>query len=183
MSKNKASAGKSGAKKIPKRIAGVKIPKGLRDSGNAAVKLAQSPMARELLSAGLAAAAAAVAANTRARKAAEQSGEDAARGFADVANAATRSAGEIKTALVEAAGVAAQQFFSGKFKAPSRAARPQDDDLAAGASIDDADATPASPIDPLQDSSSSDAPATNGSGTRSGRVRAAKPASAPTTPQ
>ncbi len=183
MSKNKASAGKSGAKKIPKRIAGVKIPKGLRDSGNAAVKLAQSPMARELLSAGLAAAAAAVAANTRARKAAEQGGEDAMGGFADVADAATNSAGEIKAAFVEAAGVA-QQFFSGKFKAPSGAAKPQDPSSAASPDIGDADPTPPLPIDPEQGASSSQGPATNGSGNRNARVRAAaKPGSAPTTSQ
>ncbi len=182
MSKNKASAGKSGTK-IPKRIAGVKIPKGLRDSGNAAVKLAQSPMARELLSAGLAAAAAAVAANTRARKAAEQGGEDAAKGFADVTNAATKSAGEIKSALVEAAGVAAQQFFSGKFKAPSRAAKPQDQGPAASPDVVDAETTPPLPIDPEQAASPSQAPAANGSGTRTARVRAAKPGSAPTSQQ
>lgn len=113
MSKKKSGGAKSGTTKIPKKIAGVKIPKGLRDSGNAAVKLAQSPMARELLSAGLAAAAAAVAANARARKTAGQSGANASTGFADVADAASKAATEIKAALKEAAAVAAQQFGAG----------------------------------------------------------------------
>ena len=47
---------------FPKYIAGVKVPKALRDQGRAAALVAQSPMARELLTAGLAAAAAAVVA-------------------------------------------------------------------------------------------------------------------------
>lgn len=111
MAKNKSGGGKAGAK-IPKRIAGVKIPKGLRDSGDAAVKLAQSPMARELLSAGLAAAAAALAANSRARKAAQQSGAEATDAFAQAAGTARESASKIGAAFVEAAGAAAQRLFT-----------------------------------------------------------------------
>lgn len=110
MAKDKTSGRKKGPK-IPKQIAGVKIPKGLRDSGKAAVKFAQSPMARELLSAGMVAAAAAVAANSRARKTARQSGSEASDAFAQATNAAAESASQIGAAFVEAAGAAAQRLF------------------------------------------------------------------------
>lgn len=170
MSKNKSAGTKSGSKKIPKRIAGVKIPKGLRESGNAAVKLAQSPMARELLTAGLAAAAAAVAANARARKAAGQSGGAASDAFANVAEAATKSAGEIKTALVAAAGVAAQQFF-----AANAGAEAADTGDATAASETRAPDTGEQEIAPVADAAR---PRTNG--TRRTRVRVAKPSPATT---
>lgn len=142
MAKDK-SGGKSGAKaaKIPKQIAGVKIPKGLRDSGNAAMKLAQSPMARELLSAGLAAAAAAVVANGRARKTAQQSGEEIKDTMSGAVNAAAESAGKIGTAFVEAASVAAQQIFAaGKMNSAAPAPPAVDPETQASASpIEDAD--------------------------------------------
>ena len=100
--------------KIPKQIAGVKIPKTLRDSGKAAMKLAQNPVARELLSAGLVAAAAAVAANSRARKAAIDGGRDAADAVTGAATTASSSAAMIGAALVDAAGTAAERFFKVK---------------------------------------------------------------------
>lgn len=43
--------------KIPKEIAGVKVPKELRKTAKAAAALAENPMVRELLAAGLTAAA------------------------------------------------------------------------------------------------------------------------------
>lgn len=100
--------------KIPKQIAGVKIPKTLRDSGKAAMKLAQNPVARELLSAGLVAAAAAVAANSRARKAAIDGGRDVADAVTGAATTASSSAAMIGAALVDAAGTAAERFLSAK---------------------------------------------------------------------
>ncbi|WP_254603207.1 hypothetical protein [Sphingomonas bacterium] len=58
--------------KIPKRIAGVKLPKDLRKTGEAILERANSPQGREMLAAGLTmAAAAASAAVTRSRAAAE----------------------------------------------------------------------------------------------------------------
>lgn len=113
MAKTKdADAGSAKRKmKIPKEIAGVKIPKTLRDSGKAAMKLAQNPMARELLSAGLIATAAAVTANSRARKAARQSGKEAGEALSGAASAASDSATRIGAALVGAAEMAAQRFF------------------------------------------------------------------------
>lgn len=118
MAKNKGADGKAdkpkSKTKIPKRIAGVKIPKTLRDSGKAAMKLAQNPVARELLSAGLVAAAAAVAANSRARKAAIEGGRDAADAVTGAATTASSSAAMIGAALVDAAGSAAERFLGVK---------------------------------------------------------------------
>lgn len=48
--------------KIPKRIAGVKLPKEWRKAGNALIETAQSPAGREMLVAGLAVAATAATA-------------------------------------------------------------------------------------------------------------------------
>lgn len=113
MGKKKQAEGKSKAKKtkIPKEIAGVRIPKTLRDSGKAAVKLAQNPIARELLSAGLAAAATAIAANTRARKAAADGGAGVAGAVNEAASAASDGAAKVGAAILDAAGDAAQRFF------------------------------------------------------------------------
>ena len=58
--------------KIPKRIAGVKLPKELRKTGEAILEKANSPAGREMLAAGLTmAAAAATAAVARSREKAE----------------------------------------------------------------------------------------------------------------
>jgi len=108
--KDAAKADKSKTK-IPKQIAGVKIPKTLRDGGKAAMKLAQNPVARDLLSAGLVAAATAVAANSRARKAAVDGTREAADTMAGAAATASTSAAKIGAALVDAAGTAAERFL------------------------------------------------------------------------
>jgi hypothetical protein len=47
--------------KVPKKVAGVKVPKDLRKSAKSALKLAQNPIAREVISAALVAGAAALA--------------------------------------------------------------------------------------------------------------------------
>lgn len=112
MAKDKAGkrgkADKSGPK-IPKYIAGVKIPKSLRDSGKAAIKLAQNPMARELLAAGLVAAASAVALKSQAKRTGELKAKPA--GAADPVD---EKLADIGAALVGVAGAAAQRFFKAK---------------------------------------------------------------------
>lgn len=45
---------------LPKRIAGVKVPKALRKSGKSLLKMAETPVARQLIAAGLVAVAAAM---------------------------------------------------------------------------------------------------------------------------
>ena len=64
--------------KLPKEIAGVKVPKALRKQGEALIAHAQGPAGRELMAAGLAVAAAAIAAKTGPGQAAAAKGEEAA---------------------------------------------------------------------------------------------------------
>lgn len=92
---------------FPKYIAGVKVPKALRDQGRAAAQLAQSPLARELLTAGLAAAAAAVVANDKSRKKIK----DAGQGAVDAAGDVAAGAGRIGAAITAAATDAVQRLF------------------------------------------------------------------------
>ena len=91
--------------KIPKRVAGVKIPKKVRRKAQKAVKMAESPVVREFAAAALGAAArsneARAAAN--ATRAAAREARAAARGAAREARAAARGArAEAKAALIEA---------------------------------------------------------------------------------
>lgn len=75
----KAKKGKDKVK-IPKRITGVKIPKAVRQAGNAALKLAEQPAVSETVAAALLAAAAALRdppATKRAAGAAGEAGKDA----------------------------------------------------------------------------------------------------------
>lgn len=55
MGSKKQKKGKSGsdAPRIPKRVAGVKLPKELRKSGNLLIETANSPIGREVLVSGL----------------------------------------------------------------------------------------------------------------------------------
>lgn len=122
MAKAKTGGGSKGTGKIPKTVAGVKIPKTLRDTGKAAVKLAQNPVARELLSAGLIAAAAAVTANTRARKAVKQGGKDTADALGEAATGAAQNASKLGTAIIDAAGNAAERFLGAGSAASGRSA-------------------------------------------------------------
>lgn len=60
--KHKRDKNGNAAPKIPKRIAGVKLPKELRKSGNLLLETANSPVGRELLVSGLMAVVAGAAA-------------------------------------------------------------------------------------------------------------------------
>lgn len=115
MAKDKTDGGASRKAriKIPKQIAGVKIPKALRDSGKAAIRMAQDPGTRAMMSAGLMAAATAVAANARARNAgaANPTPDAAAKTMSDATQAAAETAQQIGAALIGAASEAAQRFF------------------------------------------------------------------------
>ena len=76
-----------------------KIPNALREAGQRAAELAQNPMARNMLAAGLVAAAAALTSSSRVRESAKQAGRDAA----ESAEAAAESASRIGAAFVSAA--------------------------------------------------------------------------------
>ncbi len=83
--------------KIPKRIAGVKLPKELRKTGEAILEKANSPQGREMLAAGLTmAAAAATAAVARSREKA----------------AAAKPVGQAETADAGKPGVTDPQAFA-----------------------------------------------------------------------
>ena len=76
-------AKKSKKLKIPKKIAGVKVPKELRKAGKQLVKLAEEPRAREIAFAALAAG---LAARKNTRSAAKQAAVDAGDEVASTAD-------------------------------------------------------------------------------------------------
>ncbi|MGQ9365283.1 hypothetical protein [Azospirillum sp. ST 5-10] len=78
---------KSKGFKLPKRIAGVKVPKHLRKSGGSLGSLLESPMARQILADALVAAAGALAANRGTRQAVSHAGSGAAETVRDAAGA------------------------------------------------------------------------------------------------
>lgn len=82
--------------KLPKKIAGVKVPKELRDAGGLLVKMARDPSAREVA---LAAVTAALAARKDTRKAARK----ALAETGDATEKAGKAAGWIGPALTAAA--------------------------------------------------------------------------------
>jgi hypothetical protein len=90
---------KDGKSKVPKTIAGVKVPKELRKGGQFA-KLMHDPMVREIA---LAALAAGLAARKDARQAAKRAARDAGQAADDVAVSAGQGAGWVKAALGAAA--------------------------------------------------------------------------------
>lgn len=103
--------------KIPKRIAGVKLPKELRRVGNAVLEKANSPEGREMLAAGLTmAAAAATAAVAKSRAAAAPpTPEHPAEAKAQTAGAApAHDPMAFANALGGMAEAALGKFFAGK---------------------------------------------------------------------
>jgi hypothetical protein len=71
------------SKKLPKKIAGVKVPKELRKAGGKLAKLAEQPVAREIAFAALAAG---LASRKETRKAAKKAAVEAGGEVADSAN-------------------------------------------------------------------------------------------------
>ena len=78
--------------KIPKRVAGVKIPKKVRRKVKKAAKMAESPVVREVAAAALGAAAQVKAARAEARAAGAEARAAGARARADGAEARRASA-------------------------------------------------------------------------------------------
>ena len=89
--------------KLPKKIAGVKIPKALRSSGGAVAQIAQNPVAREIFAAALVAAAAALASNKKVQRATGTAGETAKGLASDTADTANRLGHAIAAAITSAA--------------------------------------------------------------------------------
>ena len=97
--------------KVPKQIAGMKVPKKVRKAGNKALKLADNPAALELAAAALTAAAAALQAQGRKARAEERSSEEGgAVRLADLAKvAALEGARRLLDSMARPAGGGEQQ--------------------------------------------------------------------------
>ena len=95
----KKKGNKDGKEKVPKTIAGVKVPKELRKGGQFA-KLMHDPMVREVA---LAALAAALAARKDARRTAKKAALQAGEAAEDAVGGGGRGAGWVKAALGAAA--------------------------------------------------------------------------------
>lgn len=94
--------------KLPKKIAGVKIPKKLRKSGGKLIEVASTPAGRELIAAGLVAAGSALAAKAqRARR----SSDNAPADRVDPAERGAQMAGQIGATLGAAANAALDRLL------------------------------------------------------------------------
>jgi hypothetical protein len=94
--------------KLPKKIAGVKIPKKLRKSGGKLIEAANTPAGRELIAAGLVAAGTALAAKA---KQARRSADDTSAVHLDPAERGARMAGQIGATLGAAANAALDRLL------------------------------------------------------------------------
>ena len=109
-------------KRLPKKIAGVKIPKELRKAGGKAVTLAaRHPVISDIVAAGLLAAAAALTDDKKMQAAAARLGEEAEE--------AGRKAGRARNAVKAAAGAIGQALLDelGDGKAAKRRPAPGTD--------------------------------------------------------
>src|SRR3989337_3103097 len=87
-----------------------------KKSGNVNLdKLAKAAMSREMLAAGLTAAAAAIAASPKARRAIRDAGLDAADSASSAATSVMSSASKLGNLIAEAVAEAAQRVMSGKW--------------------------------------------------------------------
>ncbi|TFI56488.1 hypothetical protein E2493_20005 [Sphingomonas parva] len=85
--------------KIPKQVAGIKVPKKLRKAGNKAVKLAQDPIVGEVVAAALLSAAAAL----REGGGAKDGAGAAAKGAEDARQQAGRLGDSLKVLAIDLA--------------------------------------------------------------------------------
>ncbi|HEU4960123.1 MAG TPA: hypothetical protein VFT56_06915 [Sphingomonas sp.] len=98
---------KKKAARLPKHIAGVKIPKAIRKSGGVLLQQANTPLGRELIAAGLVAAGAALAKKDDLRRAARATADEAE----DAAELGARMAGQIGGVVAAAANTALDRLF------------------------------------------------------------------------
>jgi erythromycin esterase-like protein len=97
--------------KLPKEVAGVKIPKKLRKAGSAAMDLAQQPIVGELVAAALTAAAASLMKDTKAGKAVRREASDAA---SETVREASAIGTAVKQVLLDAAREMLDSFEDAK---------------------------------------------------------------------
>jgi hypothetical protein len=113
MAKNKSND--AGGKKGSTSSASDKYAKALRDAGQKASELAQNPVARSMLAAGLVAAAAALTANQKVRSNTRKAMQDAA----DNAEAAADTASKVGAAIVTAATEAVRKMMGSERRDPA----------------------------------------------------------------
>ena len=94
-------------KKVPKTIAGVRVPKELRKAGHMVLDLAESPLAREIVAASFMAAVTAVASSRQGRQAIAGAADEAG----DAADEASRKANLVKVALTAAGSEAGRRLL------------------------------------------------------------------------
>ena len=94
---------KAQALKVPKRVAGIKVPKKIRKSANKAIAIAENPQARELAVAALTAAAAALGKKGFDAARDGEAGRGEAAGFEDVKQQAARLSDVVIAAALEGA--------------------------------------------------------------------------------
>jgi hypothetical protein len=100
--------GKDKKLKLPKKIAGVKVPKELRKKANKAIRIAENPAARELALMALGAAAAALAENKKVRRSAQDAAASARANAEDAMEEAREQARAAAETAREEAGEAAE---------------------------------------------------------------------------
>jgi predicted RNA-binding Zn ribbon-like protein len=101
--KAKKSSGKSKGGQLPKTIAGVRIPKALRNAGPALVEFAQTDLGRMAVASALTAAADVLVRNRPQAAALARTGEAAADAGAGARDAAGAAAGLVAGVVAEAA--------------------------------------------------------------------------------
>ena len=106
MAKKSKSAGV-----LPKRIAGVKVPKVLRKSSSNMLSMAQTPIIRDVIASSLVAAAAAIVGTDRARKTGK--GKKARKKVADWAHQGTHEANQTAQAVGNAVTAATDRWLGG----------------------------------------------------------------------
>jgi hypothetical protein len=94
---------------------GAKTGKGLGGATDKLAELAQNPLARSMLAAGLVTAAAALTANEKVRQGAKKAGREAMDG----AEAAADNASKVGAAILTAATEAVRRFMAGASRAPA----------------------------------------------------------------
>ena len=120
---------KGGKKRDNQASAMEGISAAMREAGARAAELAQNPVARSLLAAGLVTAAAALTSSKKVRANVQKASRDALDGAEAVADATTENANKIGAAIVSAATDAVRRMMDvsgiGKTEAPAAATAPE----------------------------------------------------------
>jgi hypothetical protein len=100
------SKSKTTVKRIPKKVAGVKVPKGVREQADKAIEYAESGAVRDVVGAALVAAATALATNKNARNAVREKVRELGEGL----QGAGKSASSAATDFTRDPAAAAESF-------------------------------------------------------------------------